>query len=106
MVKSQLVLRIAGHNPHLFNRDVKKVVDAILDEIESALARRDRVELRGLGAFFLRTRSARPSRNPRNRAYGQRVGEASSGLQDGQRNAPSTERDCWQRVARCVPQSE
>jgi integration host factor subunit beta len=66
MIKSQLVLRISGQNPHLFNRDVKKVVDAIFDEIEAALARRDRVELRSFGAFFLRTRSARPARNPKN----------------------------------------
>ncbi len=65
MIKSQLVLRIAGQNPHLFNRDVEKVVNAIFGEIEAALARRDRVELRGFGAFFVKTRSARLGRNPR-----------------------------------------
>jgi integration host factor subunit beta len=32
MIKSQLVLRIAGQNPHLFRRDVEKAVNAILDE--------------------------------------------------------------------------
>jgi integration host factor subunit beta len=60
-----LVLRVAAQNPHLFNRDVKKVVKAIFDEIEAALVRRDRVELRGFGTFTVKTRSARPGRNPR-----------------------------------------
>jgi integration host factor subunit beta len=54
--------------PHLFNRDIEKIVNAIFGEIEAALARRDRVELRGFGTFFLRKRSARPGRNPRTQA--------------------------------------
>ena len=65
MIKSELVLRVAAQNPHLFNRDVEKIVNAILDEIAAALARRDRVELRGFGTFTVKTRSARPGRNPR-----------------------------------------
>jgi integration host factor subunit beta len=65
MIKSQLVLRIAEQKPHLYNRDVEKVVNAIFDEIEAALVRRDRVELRGFGAFTVKTWSARPGRNPK-----------------------------------------
>jgi integration host factor subunit beta len=65
MIKSQLVSNIAAQNPHLFNKDVEKVVNAIIDEIEAALVRRDRVELRGFGTFTVKTRSARPGRNPR-----------------------------------------
>ena len=65
MIKSELVLRIAGQNPHLYNRDVEKVVNAIFDEIEAALARGDRVELRGFGSFTVKTSSARPGRNPK-----------------------------------------
>ena len=68
MIKSQLVLRLAGQNPHLFNRNAQKVVNTIFGEIEAALARRDRVELRGFGVFFVNTRSARPGRNPKNGA--------------------------------------
>ena len=60
MIKSELVLRIADQNPHLYVRDVERLVDAILDEIEAALARQDRAELRGFGVFTIRTRSARP----------------------------------------------
>jgi len=68
MIKSQLVLRLAEQNSHLYLRDVQKVVDAIFDEVTAALARGDRIELRGFGAFFLRARSARPGRNPRSGA--------------------------------------
>jgi integration host factor subunit beta len=65
VIKSQLILRIAGQNPHLFQRDVEKVVDAFLDEIVSALARGDRVELRGFGSFSVKVREGRVGRNPK-----------------------------------------
>ena len=65
MIKSQLILRIAGQNPHLFQRDVGKVVSTILDEIVAALARGDRVELRGFGTFAVKVRQGRLGRNPK-----------------------------------------
>ena len=65
MIKSELVQRIATANPHLYQRDVENIVDAILDEITLALARGDRVELRGFGAFTIKRREARTGRNPR-----------------------------------------
>jgi integration host factor subunit beta len=68
MIKSQLVVRLAAQNPHLYYKDVEKVVDTIFDEVAAALARGDRIEFRGFGAFFLRTRSARTGRNPSNGA--------------------------------------
>jgi len=65
MIKSELIERIAAQNPHLYQRDVEKIVNAILDTIMTALARGDRVELRGFGVFAVKTRSARTGRNPR-----------------------------------------
>ena len=65
MIKSELVERISRASPHLYQRDVEKVVNAILDVITTALARGDRVELRGFGTFGLKTRPARTARNPR-----------------------------------------
>jgi integration host factor subunit beta len=65
VIKSELILRLAGHNPHLFQRDLEKVVDAILNEILAALARGDRVELRGFGTFSVKVREGRIGRNPR-----------------------------------------
>ena len=69
MIKSELVQRIAKRNPHLYLRDVEKIVNAILDEITSALSRGDRVELRGFGAFSVKHRDARVGRNPRTGAH-------------------------------------
>ena len=65
MIKSELIERISSQNPHLFARDIEKIVTAILDEIVEALSRGDRVELRGFGAFSVKHRGARQGRNPR-----------------------------------------
>ena len=65
MIKSELVQRIADRNPHLYLRDIEKIVTTIFDEISEALARGDRVELRGFGAFSVKKRDARVGRNPR-----------------------------------------
>ena len=65
MIKSELVQKIAERNPHLYQRDVENIVNAILDEITNALSRGDRVELRGFGAFSVKRRDARVGRNPR-----------------------------------------
>jgi integration host factor subunit beta len=65
MTKSELILKIGELNPHLYQRDVERIVSTIFDEISSALARGDRVELRGFGAFSVKQRNARLGRNPR-----------------------------------------
>lgn len=65
MIKSELVLKIAELNPHLYQRDAEILVNAVLDEIIDALSRGDRVELRGFGTFSVKEREARLGRNPR-----------------------------------------
>ena len=65
MTKSELIQRLAEMNPHLYQRDVERIVSTIFDEISVALARGDRVELRGFGAFSVKSRDARVGRNPR-----------------------------------------
>ncbi len=65
MIKSELVQKIAEANPHLYQRDVENIVNAILEQVVSALERGDRVELRGFGAFSVKKRDARVGRNPR-----------------------------------------
>ncbi len=65
MIKSELVMRLAERNPHLFQRDVERIVSTVFEEISAALARGDRVELRGFGAFSVKHRPARVGRNPR-----------------------------------------
>lgn len=65
VIKSELVQRIAERNPHLYQRDIEKIVNAVLNGITDALVRGDRVELRGFGAFSVKRRDARLGRNPR-----------------------------------------
>jgi integration host factor subunit beta len=65
VIKSELIQKIAEENPHLYQRDVERIVSTLFDEIAAALARGDRVELRGFGAFSVKNRDARIGRNPR-----------------------------------------
>jgi integration host factor subunit beta len=65
VIKSELIQKIAGSNPHLLQRDIERIVNVMFDEIVSALARGDRVELRGFGAFTVKHRAPRTGRNPR-----------------------------------------
>jgi len=65
MTKSELIARLAEQNPHLYMRDIERIVTTVFDEISDALADGNRVELRGFGAFSVKSRDARVGRNPR-----------------------------------------
>ncbi len=65
MLRSELITKLAEENPDLRPEDLEKIVSIVLDEITEALARGDRIELRGFGAFSVRQRKARTGRNPR-----------------------------------------
>ncbi len=65
MIKSELIQRLTEENPHLYHRDVERIVSTVFEEITSALAGGDRVELRGFGAFSVKKRDKRIGRNPR-----------------------------------------
>ncbi len=65
MIKSELVQKIAEKNSHLSHREVERLVNAIFDEITNALSAGGRVELRGFGAFSVKSRPGRVGRNPR-----------------------------------------
>lgn len=65
MIKSELIEKLAEDHPHLYQRDVERVVNTVLEEITVALEDGNRVELRGFGAFSVRNRPARQGRNPR-----------------------------------------
>lgn len=65
MTRSELIAELTSANPHLLSRDMELIVTTIFDEITAALARGDRVELRGFGAFTVKRRDARTGRNPR-----------------------------------------
>ena len=65
MTKSELILRLTEATPHLYQRDIERIVSTIFDEIANALSRGKRVELRGFGAFSVKQRPSRVGRNPR-----------------------------------------
>lgn len=65
MIKSELIAALAAENPHLTQRDIERVVGVILERMIGALEGGGRVELRGFGAFSVRSRPARAGRNPR-----------------------------------------
>jgi len=65
VIKSELIQMIADENPHLYQRDVERIVNTIFDEIIRSMADGHRVELRGFGAFSVKRRDARMGRNPR-----------------------------------------
>ncbi|MDJ0857961.1 MAG: integration host factor subunit beta [Dinoroseobacter sp.] len=65
MIRSELIQIVADENPHLYQRDVERIVNTLFEEIIEAMANGDRVELRGFGAFSVKHRDARTGRNPR-----------------------------------------
>ena len=65
MIKSELIQKIAEENPHLFQRDVERIVATVFEEVIEAMAAGHRVELRGFGAFSVKKRDSRTGRNPR-----------------------------------------
>jgi integration host factor subunit beta len=65
VTKSELVERLLARQWHLQKRDVETILNIIFGEIAAALARDDRVELRGFGAFSVKRRKAHIGRNPR-----------------------------------------
>ena len=65
MIKSELILKMAEQNPHLYHSDIERIINTIFDEIIDSLAKGNRVELRGFGAFSVKKRNARRGRNPR-----------------------------------------
>jgi integration host factor subunit beta len=67
LTRSDLIAELAASNPHLRQVDVELIVTAIFDQITAALARGQRVELRGFGAFTVKRRKARIGHNPRTR---------------------------------------
>ena len=65
MIRSELVQKVAKENKALTPHEVERIVDTVFDEITAAMARGDRVELRGFGTFSAKKREARMGRNPR-----------------------------------------
>ena len=97
MTRAELIAELAASNPHLRTADAELIVTTIFDQITAALARRERVELRGFGAFTMKQRNARIGRNPRTGKMVAGGGEDEAALQDRHGNAPPAQ---WRQPAR------
>ena len=65
MTKSELIARLAERFPQLVAKDADFAVKMILDALSEALAKGDRIEIRGFGSFALNYRPPRVGRNPK-----------------------------------------
>lgn len=65
MVKSELVNKLSKQFSELKDNDVEQALECILAQLTDALAKGDRVEIRGFGSFSCRHRPPRIARNPK-----------------------------------------
>lgn len=65
MTKSELIARLAMRFPQLVAKDADFAVKMMLDAMSEALAKGDRIEIRGFGSFALNYRPPRTGRNPK-----------------------------------------
>ncbi len=65
VVKSDLIKELADNYPNFLRKDLIKLVDIMLYEIQNSLERSERVELRDVFTLETRIQKARISRNPK-----------------------------------------
>lgn len=65
MTKSALIETVTGKVEGLTKKQVEIIIDAIFDGMKEALARGEKIEIRGFGNFRVKHRSAKVARNPR-----------------------------------------
>ena len=65
IVKSEIIKQLSKNYPNFLKKYLEKFTVIILKEIQNALKRGERVELRGFGVFSTNIQRARISRNPK-----------------------------------------
>ena len=65
VVKSKIVDNLSDNYPNFLKKDLSKLVEIILSQIEDALARKERVELRDIFTLETKVQKPRISRNPK-----------------------------------------
>lgn len=63
MNKTELVASVA-EKAGITKKDAEKVINAVFNSIEEALASNDKVQIIGFGTFEVKTREERKGRNP------------------------------------------
>ena len=65
MTKAELVNKLAEKVPDITKKRAEVIINVIFGSIINALASNDKVEIRGLGSFNIRSRKVRNGRNPK-----------------------------------------
>ena len=65
MTKSELIMRITEEHNMMNKRQIEFIINNVLSSIKTALAKGDRVEIRGFGSFRTRKKGPKTARNPR-----------------------------------------
>jgi integration host factor subunit beta len=65
MTKRDLIDEVVKIYPRFSGRDAEVMVNAVFDSMTDALARGERIEIRGFGSFVVKHRQAREGRNPK-----------------------------------------
>ncbi|MEK6692239.1 MAG: integration host factor subunit beta [Nitrospirota bacterium] len=65
MTKAELIEKVTERMNSLTTKQTEVVVNMIFDSIKDALAKGEKVEIRGFGSFRIRNRRSREGRNPK-----------------------------------------
>jgi integration host factor subunit beta len=65
MTRTVLMVLLAQRQPHLFASDVEAAIESLLEQFSDAVARGERITVRGFGSFSLRFRRPHVGHNPR-----------------------------------------
>ena len=65
IAKSNILKKLSKNFPNFLKKDLERLTDIILKDIQETLKRGERVELRGFGVFSTKIQKARISRNPK-----------------------------------------
>jgi integration host factor subunit beta len=65
MTKSELIEKVSALYSDYKKKDIEKAVNTIFDSMKEALIQDQRIEIRGLGTFRVKPRTARLGRNPK-----------------------------------------
>ncbi len=65
LVKSKILKQLSSNYPNFLNKNLSKLVDIVISNMENALIRNERVELRDIFTLETKIQKARISRNPK-----------------------------------------
>ena len=65
LVKSKIIKQLSSNYPNFLNKNLSKLVDIIISNMENSLSRNERVELRDIFTLETKIQKARISRNPK-----------------------------------------